>query len=53
MRQTRGNVGKQSASRVCDGARVHVHWLEETSHWPMIEAPEYIGDAIIARLDSV
>lgn len=27
--------------------------LEGVSHWPMIEAPEYIGDAIIARLDSV
>ncbi len=27
--------------------------IEGVSHWPMIEAPEYIGDAIIARLDSV
>jgi pimeloyl-ACP methyl ester carboxylesterase len=27
--------------------------MEGTSHWPMIEDPEYIGDAIIARLDSV
>ena len=27
--------------------------LEGTSHWPMIEDPEFVGDAIIARLDSV
>ena len=27
--------------------------MEGTSHWPMIEDPEYIGDAIIARLDSI
>ncbi|MCZ6462455.1 MAG: hypothetical protein O6705_09520 [Actinobacteria bacterium] len=27
--------------------------LEGVSHWPMIEDPEYIRDAIIARLDSV
>jgi pimeloyl-ACP methyl ester carboxylesterase len=27
--------------------------MEGTSHWPMIEDPEFIGDAIIARIDSV
>lgn len=27
--------------------------LEGVAHWPSIEVPEYFGDAIIARLDSV
>jgi pimeloyl-ACP methyl ester carboxylesterase len=27
--------------------------LDGVAHWPSIEAPEYFGDAIIARLDSV
>ena len=27
--------------------------LDDVGHWPSIEAPDRLGDAIIARLDSL